>query len=141
MTAGSAKSDGADSVLAIDQAAWDQVRFSLLRELSLLTVPEELSAAFQAMLVALTDAYDRPLPNDTVYRQLRTFQVARWPLLRNLLHQQDSVTVDTTALLRILQQVTTMAQHATKAAAQYQVDSLEIDMEVLSQLLEANTAS
>ena len=125
------------SLLAVDQTDWDAVRLSLLSELSLLTVSDALTTSFHTMLVALTDAYDQPIPNYTVYRQLRTFQIARWPLLRNLLQGHKNAAVDEIALAKIIEQVTTMAQHAVEAADQYQADSLEVDMAVLSQLLDS----
>jgi len=125
-------------LLAVEQSDWDEVRFTLLRELSSLDVPDFIEQPVHAMLVALTDVYDRPLPNYTVYRQLRTFLVARWPLLKNLLKPSHASLIDQKALIGIVEQVTLLAQHAIAATEQSQADSLQVDMTVLTQLLESS---
>ncbi len=68
------------------QAQWNTLRLDVLVQVASVQLDgdAELKTLWERYRVALTDAFDHPVPAHSVYRQLRTFAVARWPVLMEI---------------------------------------------------------
>ena len=110
---------------------WDQVRFTLLTAVASIDAPAVDETIWSRLLELLVDAYDRPVPPYSIYRELRTFALIRWPQLATILAGD----VDPEALL---EEVIQVLQRAIDARERGTVDALEVEMALLSELLDAS---
>ena len=124
-----------ESTDALRQDEWDALRLGLFVEVMELDLHSNLMNIWQRFKVALTNAFDRPLPVYRVYRPLRTFAVARWPVLRQIISTSGNTRSDITDLINILEEVTKVLEQAVDERIRDQADRLEIEMELLRTLL------
>jgi len=105
------------------QLEWNALRLTLFKEVA---VCEHMSGeVWDNFLHALTEAYDYEVPVYSIYRPLRTFAVARWPLLKA--HCKNE---------KILREVTEVLRHSIVQRENANADALETEMELLRQLLD-----
>ncbi len=108
------------------QFDWDQLRFNMLVDVAGVQAAD--SDQWDKITVALARAYDGPMPAYGVYRQLRTFTVARWPQLRHLV-------LGGTLPEQLLDEVITVLNASISAREAGETDALEVEMALLSELL------
>ena len=108
------------------QYDWDQLRFNMLVDVA--SVQAVDSDQWDKLAVALARAYDGPMPAYSVYRQLRTFAVARWPQLRHLVLQGPLPEQLATEVIIVLNE-------SVNARQAGEADALEVEMALLSELL------
>ena len=104
------------------QADWDALRLTLFRDVA--ETKHVNGEEWNNFLDVLTTAFDYKAPIYTIYRPLRTFAVARWPLLKPLCTNKT-----------ILREVTEILHHSVVQQETANADSLETEMEILRQLL------
>ena len=117
------------------QDEWDRLRLSLFIEVMELNVHGKLRNVWQNFQIALTSGFDRPLPVYPVYRKLRTFSVARWPLLKQIVKAAAHSPADIPELIKILQEIINVLEHAVDKSMRDQADKLEVEMDLLRTLL------
>lgn len=109
------------------QYDWDQLRFRMLVDVASVHLPD--SPQWRRVAVALARAYDGPLPTYGVYRQLRTFAVARWPQLNKLV-------VNGSLSDELAGEVITVLDASLIARQAGETDALELEMTLLRELLD-----
>ena len=121
-----------DTVL---QDEWDTLRLNLFIEVMQLHIHDDLQEIWQRFRIALTDAFDRILPVYPVYRQLRTFAIAHWPVLKKIVDDSGQTPEDIVELAKIIQEVTQVLEHALDERMKDHADQLETEMDLLRTLL------
>ena len=114
---------------------WNAIRFAILADAAELKIPEKMLPVTRSLLIALSDAFDQPVPVYAVYRQLRTFRLTHWPILHNLIENGDKSDIDPSALVASLERATEVLHQAHLSRDIDQADALEVQLEVLGQLL------
>ena len=131
------------------EAEWDALRLALLLEVATVAVPDGSARTWRALEVALTDAFDRPVPVRPVYRRLRTFARVRWPVLRAVLEgavRVGDASTDGSAeraeeasgdasLAALLDEATVLLAVAARARGRHDDDALEREVALLRRLL------
>jgi len=105
------------------QSEWDALRLQLFKEVS--EADHVSGEVWNEFLAALSAAYDYKAPVYSIYRSLRTFAVARWPLLKPQCKNEV-----------ILREVTDVLLHSVDQQKAANADALETEMEVLRKLLD-----
>lgn len=118
----------------IPQAEWDSLRLDILAEAADSGIIDNTDPDVRAMLVALTQAFDRPVPVYSVYRQLSSFKFAQWPLLRNIVSQAD-LSVGKQDLRETLHLAGRVLHATCEQRDRINRDALEVELEVLNKLL------
>ncbi len=111
------------------QFDWDQLRFKLLIDVAGVAPCD--NHQWVRVTVALARAYDGSLPTYGVYRQLRTFAVARWPQLRHLV-------LKGTLSEQLADEVIAVLNASVSARQAGEADALEVEMALLRELLDSD---
>jgi len=122
-------------VSQIPQREWDSVRYEILSEAAELTELAHSRPEILKMLGALTRAFDRPAPVNSVYRKLQSFKAGQWSLIRNLIVNFENQSPDDQRKFdQLLVQVAALLDTAD-ANRDVLTEALEIELAVLTTLL------